>query len=174
MVGARTDVELRTQINFDDREWQERALELATCTGSLMSVSSDYFVYQRGTYVDVPPLIIGRPGFDNWLLWCARAQRIPLVDATADLLAIHQVHLSKTCERSPERDQNRRLAGRWAVTYCLSDSDYRLGKGRLRKIRYRHYRHRCGVLRGFVRSYVSSWGWLRAILRKAPLQGQKI
>ena len=36
--------------------------------------------------------MIGRPGYDNWLIWRARRSRIPVIDATKELTAVHQNH----------------------------------------------------------------------------------
>ena len=36
--------------------------------------------------------MIGRPGWDNWLLWYALYSGIPLIDASAVVFAVHQNH----------------------------------------------------------------------------------
>ena len=40
----------------------------------------------------IPDFIIGRPGYDNWLIWKARRSLIPVVDASESVKAIHQNH----------------------------------------------------------------------------------
>ncbi len=53
----------------------------------------DYFAFPRGLYSrNTPPLVIGRPSWDNWLLWKARASGAAVVDASAVILAVHQNH----------------------------------------------------------------------------------
>jgi hypothetical protein len=53
----------------------------------------DYFVLDRsGPLTDLPPFAVGRPGWDNWMIYRARSLAIPVVDATRVITAIHQVH----------------------------------------------------------------------------------
>lgn len=77
----------------------------------------DYFVYTPGVFDDIPPFAVGRPAFDNWLIWEARKKGAAVVDATWTVEAIHQDHtydhvggLSER-PRSPEAAENRRLTG---------------------------------------------------------------
>ena len=82
----------------------------------------DYFVFPRGLlYQQVPPFVVGRTRYDNWLLWKVRSMRVPVVDATQVVLAIHQNHdysLSPRRARGP-------LAGRRSATELRA----LLGKG---------------------------------------------
>ena len=77
----------------------------------------DYFVFSRGLYGDVPPFAAGRPGFDNWLVWRARAAGATVIDATWALPALHQdhayTHVGSIRERNAgsEAEANRRLIG---------------------------------------------------------------
>ena len=52
----------------------------------------DYFVFSRGLYAQMPPFAVGRSAWDNWLLYRARASRAMVVDASAAVVAIHQLH----------------------------------------------------------------------------------
>ena len=52
----------------------------------------DYFLFTRDVFTDVPPFALGRAGFDNWLIWSARAGGAAVVDATPFQLPIHQNH----------------------------------------------------------------------------------
>jgi hypothetical protein len=56
------------------------------------TASAEYFVFSRGLFGDVPAFAIGRSGYDLWLLWRARAARVPVVDATSEIVAVHQNH----------------------------------------------------------------------------------
>src|SRR5712691_9480684 len=47
---------------------------------------------RRDTDMNTPPFVIGRPGWDNWLVWHARASGAHVVDATAVVQAVHQNH----------------------------------------------------------------------------------
>ena len=40
----------------------------------------------------IPDFIIGRPGYDNWLIWSIRRRLLPVIDASHDIKVIHQNH----------------------------------------------------------------------------------
>jgi hypothetical protein len=94
MVGRRTGVHIQSLLNFASADWESGARELALRDGELETPQSiDYFAFARGLYRDgIPPFALGRFHWDNWLVWKARALKIPLVDATARALVIHQHH----------------------------------------------------------------------------------
>jgi hypothetical protein len=52
----------------------------------------DYFGFRRGMWSGVSPIIIGRGGYDNALLAHCMRQRIPIVDGTYVVTALHQFH----------------------------------------------------------------------------------
>ena len=53
----------------------------------------DYFVFDRtGPLTELPPFAVGRPGWDNWMIHRARSLRIPVVDATRTVGALHPRH----------------------------------------------------------------------------------
>jgi hypothetical protein len=93
MVGRRWDYDLTDPIDFGDPQWSRRLVDAASAGGRMATnMFIDYFVFPRGMLLDLPPFVIGRPGYDNWLLWSVRKRRIPLVDATAAAPIIHQNH----------------------------------------------------------------------------------
>jgi hypothetical protein len=93
----------------------------------------DYFVFPRGLFDPMPPFLVGRAGFDNWLVWRARAAGRPVVDATRSVVAIHQTHGYShvaggrtEAYSGREADLNRRLAGGKEHLYSLHDATHRL------------------------------------------------
>ena len=40
----------------------------------------------------MPAFVIGRPGWDNWLLWYPLSLGVPVVDASSVVRAVHQNH----------------------------------------------------------------------------------
>lgn len=94
MVGRRCDVNITEPWDFLQPDWNRKARSFAQATGKLRPAQwIDYFVFPRGLLRDqVPPFAVGRPGYDNWLLWKVRSMGVPLVDATQMILAIHQNH----------------------------------------------------------------------------------
>jgi hypothetical protein len=93
LVGRRTSLDLDQLQDFASPESEARLRRLALEKGILGPPNAiDYFVFSSGLYVGVLPLALGRPYFDNWLIWRARSLKAPVVDASAAVLAIHQNH----------------------------------------------------------------------------------
>lgn len=57
-----------------------------------MDVAEDYFVVSRGAFnwTEIPAFVIGRPGYDNWLVDFAVHSGVETVDASHTILATHQ------------------------------------------------------------------------------------
>jgi hypothetical protein len=101
----------------------------------------DYFGFRRGTWRDLPPIIIGRGGYDNALLAHCMRNRIPVVDGSFAVTALHQYHEyqhmhggERAVMRGPDAMQNIvQAGGAWGATIA-SDCEYVLeGAGILRR-----------------------------------------
>lgn len=92
MVGQRTDLDITEP--FDPAgAWRRLLLERAETQGRLRPPPwIDYFIFRRGMWGAMPPFAVGRTAFDNWLIYRARQLKIPVVDATPAVTAIHQNH----------------------------------------------------------------------------------
>jgi hypothetical protein len=92
MVGRRNDLDIPDDLSFQDG-WSEALRQRARREGKLQIARSiDYFAFSRGLYPAMPPLAIGRFWWDNWLLWRARSLNATVVDATNEVLIVHQNH----------------------------------------------------------------------------------
>lgn len=97
----------------------------------------DYFMFPRGTIGPLPDFAVGRPAWDNWLIWRARSLRIPVVDVSPSAFVIHQEHGYEHVKQStvawegPEADRNRRLLGFPERLFSLDDSTHRLNRAGL-------------------------------------------
>lgn len=77
----------------------------------------DFFIFPKGTITEMPPFCIGRPVWDNWLLWHMKQRKISVVDMTAMLSVYHQNHSyghvpggdGRGWAGSPEADYNHAL-----------------------------------------------------------------
>ena len=100
-LGRRWNVELDTPFDFGPG-YEERLRTFAHTHGELaLPDAIDYFVLHRdGPLTTLPPFAVGRPGWDNWMIHRARWLRIPVVDATRAITAIHPRH---GYEHVPER-----------------------------------------------------------------------
>ena len=94
MAGQRWDTDIQEPIDFPDPDWErivrQKALE---ANHQRPPQWIDYFAFSHGLYnKNIPPLVIGRPGWDNWLVGHARHSGARVVNATAVIQAIHQNH----------------------------------------------------------------------------------
>lgn len=139
-VGRRWDLAVRQELDFGPG-WETRLQRQVQDAGQLHPASgSDYFLFPRDCFMKIPPFAIGRAGWDNWMIFAARRQRWPVVDATSSLMVIHQEHDyghlpgGQPHYRLPETDANVRLAGGRRALFSLQDADFRLVSGQLRPI----------------------------------------
>src|SRR5207253_1476570 len=96
----------------------------------------DYFLFSRLLETPLPPLAVGRPAWDNHLLYLVRSQRAPLVDATRSITVVHQNHdyvagrgVTTDNTKGAEVERNRALVGGRALT--LLDATHEFVDGRV-------------------------------------------
>ena len=93
MVGRRWDLDITQPLDFSLAGWQQSLVERAHREGfQRLHYNIDYFVFPRGFYSEFPDLVIGRNHWDQWLVWKAAAEGLPVVDASDAVCAIHQNH----------------------------------------------------------------------------------
>jgi len=93
VVGRCWDMDIKEPITFQKTTWEnELAAILAQRPSMRGEWAIDYFVFPRGLYGQMPPFALGRAKFDNWLVWKAGDLKVPVVDATPVLRAVHQNH----------------------------------------------------------------------------------
>lgn len=92
----------------------------------------DYFVFPVGLFGELPPFLVGRACFDNWLVWRGR-QGGPVIDATQAVLAIHQTHDyahlaggQSEAYYGEEAAWNSALAGGRKHVYTMHDASHRM------------------------------------------------
>ncbi len=81
--------------------------------------------------MELPPFAVGRPGWDNYLVYRARKLGIPVVDATPVLTLVHQNHgyghvpaASGDRWEGPEARMNRALMGGTERTFDIGDATH--------------------------------------------------
>ena len=133
MVGHRWDMDVDTLINFDNKtEYNLFWERVKTDSNKHACTGIDYFVYKRNQWGKLPDFVIGMPGYDNWLIWRARRSRIPVIDATKELIAVHQNH-DYNLERlfEPDGILNRKIHK--DRTLNLLDTNYQISEGKINK-----------------------------------------
>lgn len=138
LMGQRWDADITESLDFS-ADWQEKLRSKVKSQGELhRPAGSDYFLFPVTTYQLLPPFIIGRAGWDNWMIYHALKSKFPAIDATADVMIIHQNHDyshlpgGQPHYKHPETDENIRLAGGRPMTrFTLLDTDKRLVDGKI-------------------------------------------
>ena len=119
LAGGALDLDVTRELAFDEvgvRDLEARAREEGTLRGRLWI---DFFVFPRGSIGRLPDFAVGRPSWDNWMIWRARSLRLPVVDVTDAATVVHQSHAYGHVQGSrgsrwegPEGDANFELV-RW-------------------------------------------------------------
>ncbi|MBC8506413.1 MAG: glycosyltransferase family 2 protein [Anaerolineales bacterium] len=92
IVGRRWDLDLNEQLSFDDN-WVSELRNSVQTNGILHApAGSDYFIFPRTIFADIPDFAIGRAGWDNWMIYQGLQKKWSVVDATESLVVIHQNH----------------------------------------------------------------------------------
>ncbi len=140
VVGQRWDLEQHTELEFE-LGWEQALRSRLDSEGTLHPpAGSDYFVFPRGQFEDLPPFALGRAGWDNWMIFKGRSMRIPVVDATAAITVVHQGHDYSHLEggvphyRLEESQANVQLGGGPETVFTLADATWRLNGQGLERI----------------------------------------
>jgi hypothetical protein len=130
MVGRRWDTEIAAPCDFSAPDWPVRMRELALQTNKQRTPEwIDYFVFSRGLFAELPPLVVGRVFWDNWTVWKALEMKKPVVDASRMVTAVHQNHDYRHHPQGKagvwygeEAGANYRLAGGWRHLRTIADA----------------------------------------------------
>ena len=118
-VGRRFNLDLSELVDFQNQECSRIFFDLAKeqATEFIMG-ASDYFFFRKNGFTDLPPFAVGRPYWDNWMIYTARKMGLPVVDVTKPILAVHQNHdhshvqqVRKGSYYGPEGDKNLEFLG---------------------------------------------------------------
>ena len=140
LIGQRWDLEVLQPLSFEGN-WVPALKNTMHKDGELHSrTGSDYFIFPRSCFQDIPDFSVGRAGWDNWMIYQARRQGWLAVDCSTELDIIHQEHdyrhlpEGKPHYRLPETGENIRLAGGRRTIFVLDDASHRLVNGKLLKM----------------------------------------
>ncbi|OIN95329.1 MAG: hypothetical protein AUJ21_03375 [Anaerolineae bacterium CG1_02_58_13] len=152
LLSQRWDLDVAQPLEFT-KGWESRLRNTVHATGILhRPAGSDFFLFPKSCYTDVPDFAIGRAGWDNWMIYKARQEKWPVIDCTPSVMIVHQNHDyghlpgGQAHHTLPETDENIRLAGgQAAIRYTILDSTHRLVGGKLARPRMSALRFQRGV-----------------------------
>ncbi len=141
VVGQRYDLDIITLMDFS-AGWDERLRGMIQSEGCLHAPGgSDYFIFPRDAYTGMPKFAVGRPMWDNWMIYHARRSGWPLISGTPSITIAHESHDyshlpgGKPPYRLPEGERNIKLAGGKRRAMYLRDCTHELVEGKIRPIR---------------------------------------
>ena len=138
LLSQRWDYDIAAPIDFAVG-WESQLRESVRKQNQLhRPAGSDFFLFPKSSYQDIPDFIIGRAGWDNWMIYKARKEGWPVIDCTPSMMIVHQNHDyshlpgGKSHYEHPDTNENIRLAGGQAnIRYTILDSTQRLMDGKL-------------------------------------------
>ena len=163
MVGQRWNLDLPEPLDFS-ADWETRLRQDVAARGEFYSPwGIDYFVFPHHLYTDVPDFTIGRPAWDNWMVYHARTTWGIAIDATRSVMVVHQNHDyshlpgNKPPYGSEVAKRNLAKAGGRRRVYHVLDTNRELIGGRVRRPRF----HLARFFRRFERCFVTETmgGW---------------
>jgi hypothetical protein len=93
LVSQRWDLDITEPIDFARTEWAREVREMATVHGFRQDEYwIDFFLFPKGMYTDMPAMIVGHCYWDNWMIWRALSEGVPVLDVGRFLVPIHQNH----------------------------------------------------------------------------------
>jgi hypothetical protein len=157
MVGQRWNVEFEELLDFGPH-WEGELRTTVSQNGQLHGPTGiDFFIFPKGLCQNMPPFSIGRPRWDNWMIYRARRLGIPVIDVTKVVMAVHQNHgyghvpqkKGKKWE-GPEADRNVALIHPYTYVYTLDGATWLLTKfGIIPAVTPRHLRQRVNAWLSF-------------------------
>lgn len=137
VIGQRWDVTVTHPLEYS-AGWDERLMEEVLARGRRhKTTGSDYFIFPREEFTEIPHFAVGRAGWDNWMIYSGRVQHIPVIDASQSITVIHQNHDyshladGKIHRLQPESMENIQLMGGRFAVYQVLDADYQIVNGKI-------------------------------------------
>lgn len=137
IVGQRWDLDVRNLLDYSTGWMLTLRQEINNHARRHVATGSDYFIFPRQLFPQMPEFAIGRAGWDNWMIYAARRNGWACVDASHSITIVHQDHDyshlpgSQPHYKLPETFENIRLAGGRLMIFNLPDADTRLVNGKL-------------------------------------------
>ena len=165
LIGQRWDLQVEQLLDFS-AGWEERLQRMVRAQGQLHApAGSDYFVFPRQAFSEMPDFAIGRAGWDNWMIFYALQQCWPVIDGTPSLMVIHQSHdYSHLPGGRPHYDlaesqHNMQIGGGLKHMYMVLDADCQLIDGQTKQARFTWLR----LIRHVERKLMPESGELRGL-----------
>ncbi|HTN20026.1 MAG TPA: hypothetical protein VL125_06105 [Pelobium sp.] len=131
-VGQRLDFDVTREIDFEDNWIDSFIKENGEDFKLHPPMGSDIFIFPKNQYRlgAIPDLLVGRPGWDLWMIYNARRVQIPVIDITNSYLLYHQNHdySHKNLQTAIKDDKHnyRFLPNGYEYAFTLEFCNYRI------------------------------------------------
>jgi len=155
LVGHRWELKVENLINFNEAAAVSLFWEMSEMKSKKASPAAiDYFGFRKNSLKKIPDFVVGRPGYDNWLIWYARRNFMPVVDISEEVKVIHQSHHynfhnlknnPKIFDRNKipiEEDGKKNMKLHGDRVLNLLDADFSILNGRIEKNTSKEYVYR--------------------------------
>jgi hypothetical protein len=94
IVGERIDADVDAELTFDDQWEKAFRNKYQNNFKNHLPYGSDFFIFPKGQYnlSNMPELLIGRPGWDNVMIYNARKRKFKTIDISDTTKVFHQNH----------------------------------------------------------------------------------
>jgi hypothetical protein len=165
LVGQRWNLNQTKPLDFSG-DWESRLrLDVAERGRFYSPWGIDYFVFPRHLYTAVPDFTIGRPAWDNWMVYHACTTFGMAIDASRDVLVVHQNHDyshlpgNRPPYGSEVAKSNTVKAGGRKRAYNILDTNRELVHGQIRRPELRVVRWLRRLERALINDTGKGWGW---------------
>jgi hypothetical protein len=170
LISQRWNLDLTVPFDFG-AGWESRLRAEVGQRGEFYSPwGIDYFVFPRHMYAEnVPDFTIGRPAWDNWMVYTAVHTWGMAIDATRSVIAVHQNHDyshlpgNKPPYGSEVAKSNLAKAGGRKRVYNILDTNRELIKGQIRRPRPYLARTLRLLERWLTPDDLRGWRWMLAL-----------
>jgi hypothetical protein len=132
ILGQRWDLDLERELAFGE-DWQRKLMEDVQSRGRRHPpMGSDYFIFRKELFQDIPAFALGRAGWDNWMIYAGRRAGGPVIDASEAITVVHQNHDyhhlpgGQPHYQLPESRENVKMAGGAETVFTLRDATWKL------------------------------------------------
>jgi hypothetical protein len=165
LVGQRWNLDLTGPFDFSG-DWESRLrLDVAQRGEFYSPWGIDYFIFPRHLYTEVPDFTIGRPAWDNWMVYHARKSFGMAIDASRHVVAVHQNHDyshlpgNKPSYGSEVAKSNLVKAGGRKCVYNILDTNREFTHSRVHRPAIRLVRVLRRLERMLINDECKGWGW---------------
>jgi len=140
VAGQRWDMEINNEINFSPG-WEDGLRKDLILSGKKHPpLGSDYFIFRKGSFKEIPSFAVGRVSWDNWMIKHSLENKMITIDASSLITVIHQNHdyshqVNKGIKKSesPEGQKNILLSEDKGSRAILTDMKWEIVRNKFQK-----------------------------------------